>query len=121
MEGWREEGRMEGWWMEGDGGQAGWRGVWLDGGGGLDGGGDGGSQKAGGLDGGGWWKAGLSGWRDGLTKPEPNRTARRTAANRANRNRIKSHLKNRNEPKRNAALLLIKQYTLNYKGLHIMI
>ena len=95
-------------WMEGG---AGWRGGcepprgmegWMEGGlgGWRAGGADG--RLDGGLDEG---RLGSNGWRDGLTKPEPKRTARRTAANRANRNRIKPHLKNRNEPKRNAALL----------------
>ena len=66
----------------------------------------------GGLDGWGSGWRGLNGLRDGFTKPKPNRTARRTAASRANRNRVKTHLRNRNEPERNAALLnLVVQYS----------
>ena len=114
-----------------------WRG-WTEGGAGWRG--DGGSQKAGwrvgwrGAD--GVWRAGgpdgrLDGGRlgsvdggMGLTTPEPKRTATRTAANRANRNRIKSHLKNRNEPKRNAALLMFaptaRQHLARSSGHHVL-
>ena len=67
----------------------------------------------------GWW---MEGWMEGGLEwvegwfSEPNRTARRTALNHANRNRVKTHPRNRNEPKRNAALLFFKTpQTLNPK------
>ena len=56
----------------------------------------------------GWMAGGGSGWRMGPDgKPKPNK---KTAANRTNRNRVKTHLRNRNE---NAPLLLIAPYVLD--------
>ena len=60
-------------------------GGWMRG---LDGGTVQGRLVRGEWSGAGWRWTGLNGWRDGfsdLNRTEPNRTARRTAANRANR------------------------------------
>ena len=117
LAGWRLDGGLDGGagvdGVVGEGGLAGWRGCWWMEGVAVAGGLDGGLRRAG-LDGGG---SGMDGGMGFLNRTEPNRTARRTALNRANRNRVKTHPRNRNEPKRNAALLIftIKR---NYLGAH---
>ena len=66
-------------WMEGCGGSS--RGGWMGGG----------------------WKVGRRGGGGGV---EGGFSEPKTAVNRAKRNRVKTHPRNRNEPKRNAALLV---------------
>ena len=55
------------------------------------------------------WR-GLRGWKDRTARTEPHKP--NCKKNRANRNRGKTHPRNRNEPKRTAALLIFKHAQL---------